>query len=91
MNRTTLWNAYRTQLVSCPTLGLALDTSRLPAPAGFWEAADAKLAPAFDAMDALEKGAIANPDEKRMVGHYWLRAPSRSRTQKARRVTRKNR
>jgi glucose-6-phosphate isomerase len=26
-------------------------------------------------MDALEKGAIANPDEKRMVGHYWLRAP----------------
>jgi glucose-6-phosphate isomerase len=26
-------------------------------------------------MDAVEKGAIANPDEKRMVGHYWLRAP----------------
>ena len=30
---------------------------------------------AFAAMDALEKGAIANPDEKRRVGHYWLRAP----------------
>jgi glucose-6-phosphate isomerase len=30
---------------------------------------------AFDAMDALEGGAIANPDENRMVGHYWLRAP----------------
>ena len=30
---------------------------------------------AYAAMDALEKGAIANPDEKRMVGHYWLRAP----------------
>ena len=28
---------------------------------------------AFEAMDALEKGAIANPDENRMVGHYWLR------------------
>ena len=27
-------------------------------------------------MDALEAGAIANPDEKRMVGHYWLRNPS---------------
>src|SRR6476620_6696314 len=26
-------------------------------------------------MDALERGAIANPDENRMVGHYWLRAP----------------
>ncbi len=30
---------------------------------------------AFTAMDALEAGAIANPDENRMVGHYWLRAP----------------
>jgi glucose-6-phosphate isomerase len=30
---------------------------------------------AFDAMAKLEGGAIANPDEKRMVGHYWLRAP----------------
>ena len=24
-------------------------------------------------MRELEAGAIANPDEKRMVGHYWLR------------------
>ena len=31
---------------------------------------------AFAEMAALEKGAIANPDEKRMVGHYWLRAPA---------------
>jgi glucose-6-phosphate isomerase len=30
---------------------------------------------AFDAMEALEGGALANPDEGRMVGHYWLRAP----------------
>ena len=28
---------------------------------------------AFLAMTELERGAIANPDEKRMVGHYWLR------------------
>lgn len=26
-------------------------------------------------MQALEAGAIANPDEGRMVGHYWLRQP----------------
>lgn len=31
------------------------------------------MAKAFEAMDALEGGAIANPDENRMVGHYWLR------------------
>src|SRR5262249_61919471 len=30
---------------------------------------------AVAAMDTLERGAIANPDENRMVGHYWLRAP----------------
>ena len=30
---------------------------------------------AFEAMAALERGSIANPDERRMVGHYWLRAP----------------
>ncbi|MBI3416612.1 MAG: glucose-6-phosphate isomerase, partial [Verrucomicrobia bacterium] len=28
---------------------------------------------AFRAMTELERGAIANSDEKRMVGHYWLR------------------
>ena len=30
---------------------------------------------ALEAMEALEAGAISNPDEQRMVGHYWLRAP----------------
>ena len=26
-------------------------------------------------MQDLELGSIANPDENRMVGHYWLRNP----------------
>jgi glucose-6-phosphate isomerase len=30
---------------------------------------------AFSGMAALEAGAVANPDEGRRVGHYWLRAP----------------
>jgi glucose-6-phosphate isomerase len=33
---------------------------------------------AFADMAALEGGAIANPDEGREVGHYWLRAPARA-------------
>jgi glucose-6-phosphate isomerase len=37
------------------------------------------MANAFDAMAALEKGEIANPDESRRVGHYWLRAPDLAR------------
>jgi glucose-6-phosphate isomerase len=36
--------------------------------------------PAFDAMEALEAGEIANPDEGRQVGHYWLRAPETAPT-----------
>lgn len=33
------------------------------------------MARAFAAMAELEAGAVANPDEGRRVGHYWLRAP----------------
>jgi glucose-6-phosphate isomerase len=33
------------------------------------------LQQALQAMVELERGAIANADEKRMVGHFWLRAP----------------
>ena len=33
---------------------------------------------AMEAMRQLEGGAIANPDENRMVGHYWLRAPHKA-------------
>ena len=39
-----------------------------------------KINQAFEKMDALERGAVANPDEKRMVGHYWLRNPSMAPT-----------
>jgi hypothetical protein len=42
---------------------------------GFFERMAQPMRKAFEAMDALERGAIANPDENRMVGHYWLRAP----------------
>jgi glucose-6-phosphate isomerase len=35
-------------------------------------------------MASLEAGAIANPDEKRMVGHYWLRAPELAPTEELR-------
>src|SRR5260370_38640552 len=35
-----------------------------------------RMEEAFTAMRDLEAGGIANPDEKRMVGHYWLRKPA---------------
>jgi glucose-6-phosphate isomerase len=38
-------------------------------------ALQAPLGKALQALQALEAGGIANADEKRMVGHFWLRAP----------------
>jgi glucose-6-phosphate isomerase len=43
---------------------------------------------AYRSMDALEHGAIANPDEGRMVGHYWLRAADLAPTEEIRRAIR---
>lgn len=56
-------------------LGLSLDLSHMSFGPGALTAMGPQLDEAFEAMAALEGGAIANPDEGRMVGHYWLRAP----------------
>ena len=73
-----LWDRYKALLFDEPELGVRLDLSRM----GFGEdaltAREPALQEAYAAMDALEKGAVANPDEKRMVGHYWLRDPDRA-------------
>ncbi len=68
--------SYGPDRLTVTDLGLTLDFSALPVPADL--AAGLDLAGALAAMTALEAGAIANPDEKRMVGHYWLRAPERA-------------
>ena len=57
------------------SLGISLDVSRMGFSDAWLEDMKPKLTMAFDAMEALEQGKIANPDEKRRVGHYWLRAP----------------
>jgi glucose-6-phosphate isomerase len=70
-----LWRRYRDLLCTVPGLGLTLDVSRMTFDDTFLERMDPAMHAAFVAMEELEAGAIANPDEKRMVGHYWLRAP----------------
>ncbi|MCA9243519.1 MAG: glucose-6-phosphate isomerase [Phycisphaerales bacterium] len=60
----------------CPSIGLTLDCTRMTLPPDFAATMETPLRDAFRAMRDLEAGAIANPDEKRMVGHYWLRAPN---------------
>jgi glucose-6-phosphate isomerase len=75
MNSNQLWNRYKTHLCRVDAVGLTLDISRMTFDDGFFEKMEPAIQKAFTAMDALEKGSIANPDEDRMVGHYWLRAP----------------
>ncbi len=69
------WERHKAWSFEDADLGLRLDLSR----SGLEESALAQREPllqsAYAQMAALEKGALANPDEKRMVGHYWLRAP----------------
>jgi glucose-6-phosphate isomerase len=73
MSERELWERYRKHLCVCESIGLTLDVSRMKLADDFLERMSDPMTRAFEAMDRLEKGAIANPDENRMVGHYWLR------------------
>ncbi|MBK1825987.1 glucose-6-phosphate isomerase [Haloferula rosea] len=68
------FDQYSASLIRYPDLGFSLDTSLLPLSSDWLSAMQPKVDKAFADMAALESGAIANPDEGRMVGHYWLRA-----------------
>lgn len=69
------WQRYQQHLCIVDSLGLTLDVSKMRFSDAWLSTMQAPLAKAFDEMAALEAGAIANPDEGRRVGHYWLRAP----------------
>ncbi|XP_042432972.1 glucose-6-phosphate isomerase 1, chloroplastic-like [Zingiber officinale] len=72
-NPINLWHRYVDWLYQHKELGLFLDVSRIGFTDEFFDLMEPRLQKAFVAMQDLEKGAIANPDEGRMVGHYWLR------------------
>ena len=55
--------------------GFSLDISHVPFDDEYLASMAGLADRALAAMTALESGSIANPDEGRMVGHYWLRAP----------------
>ncbi|MBT0652730.1 glucose-6-phosphate isomerase [Geomobilimonas luticola] len=76
MDKRQLWERYQEYLYVSDELGLMLDISRMNFPPDFFDRMESGIQKAFTDMAALEGGAIANPDEQRMVGHYWLRNPS---------------
>ena len=69
------WDRFKKYFLPFEDLGFALDISRMDFPESFIREMEPRMNHAFESMHALENGAIANPDENRMVGHYWLRSP----------------
>lgn len=70
-----MWSNFKENYFSFDALNFAIDVSRVGFPQNYFADKAAMLEKAFADMNALEAGTIANPDENRMVGHYWLRAP----------------
>lgn len=73
MDAAMLWQRYQDWLYYHDGLGLYLDVSRMRFSDELITTLQPKFEKAFQDLAALEGGAIANPDENRMVGHYWLR------------------
>jgi glucose-6-phosphate isomerase len=69
------WSKFCSRFYTYDNPKFSLDLSRVDFPDDYFETMSAKIGSAIESMEALEKGAIANPDENRMVGHYWLRNP----------------
>src|SRR4051812_29784462 len=76
MAAASLWTRFQQYFLRYDDLGFSIDISRMRFPDTFFETMGARTEKAFADMRALEGGAIANPDERRMVGHYWLRNSS---------------
>ncbi len=74
-NGPMMWQRYQDWLFYQEELGFYLDISRMRFDDDFVTQMQPKFDQAFEQMSKLEAGTIANPDENRMVGHYWLRAP----------------
>src|SRR5260370_26501753 len=76
MASSSVWQRFQQYFLYYRDLDFSLDISRMKFPEDFFEKMQPKIETAFAAMRELEAGAIANPTEKRMVGHYWLRNPA---------------
>lgn len=67
------WSSFLGSFTRYPELGFSIDTSRMDIPSGYVDSLAEETARAYAGIKAIEAGEIMNPDEGRMVGHYWLR------------------
>src|SRR5881392_4492673 len=84
LRKKELWQRFQKYYSEFPSLGLSIDLSRMNFPEDYFEMMEPRIQKAFAAMMDLERGVIANPDENRMVGHYWLRNPALAPTKEIR-------
>ena len=82
MNNNDKWIRYCDLLFGDDSLGFWLDISRMDVERSDFEKFKDIYSKAFDSVESLENGSIANIDEKRQVGHYWLRNPQIAPTEK---------
>ena len=78
MNKHNLnnWKKFSNYLWFNDELNIWIDISKINFNDEDFEAINQKFVNVFNALDELENGAIANIDENRQVGHYWLRNSS---------------
>ncbi|NLF25635.1 MAG: glucose-6-phosphate isomerase [Deltaproteobacteria bacterium] len=69
----TSWQRFKDLFLWDQSQGFGLDISRMNVGQEQLGSYEPMLRDALAEMAELEKGAIANADEGRMVGHYWLR------------------
>jgi glucose-6-phosphate isomerase len=80
MGDLAMWERFKKYYLACESVDVCVDVSRMKFSESFLQSKDADIRKAFTEMDKLEAGAIANPDENRMVGHYWLRDAAKAPT-----------
>lgn len=66
---------FKKYFFNFPDLGLQIDAGKAGIDGEISQGLEGRLEKAFKGIDDIENGKIMNPDEGRMVGHYWLRAP----------------
>ena len=70
------WNRFCDLLWYSEDLGIWLDISKMNITNEDFLKYNDQFLKAFEAQIQIEQGSIANIDENRQVGHYWLRNPS---------------
>ena len=78
------WTMFANTVFYSPKTKLMMEWGGMDMDDDYVFSMERKMNKALKAMHELEGGAIANPDEDRMVGHYWLRAPELAPTQELR-------